>query len=453
MYGVPCRFSLGPRAVDFRYDHRFSFSRIRPLRSDGKGLPTCVVSLGCCLLSLMLSGCGVQMAGGGLSVSPRTISFGTVSLGQTAVATVSLINGQGSSVRLSQVQVAGASFTLPGQGSVPVTIPAGGTYTLQVQFNPTAAGAATGQVTISSNASADGTTVIGLNGTGMQQASGTPGQVSGLACDSSSVTGAGTDLCTVTLSAPAGSSGATVTLSSSNAAVTVPGALTIPASATSAQFPASISAVGTPQTVTLSAAAAGISANFALQLHAAISMLTANATTVAFGDVAPQTTATQTVTLLSTGIQPVTVTAVSATGAGFSVSGLTLPLTLNPGQSTNLEVQFAPGADGAAAGQLTILSNGSINSTIAIGLSGTGAMTYEVNLSWDAPASSADPITGYNVYRSAGAGYQFLNAVSGGTTYVDGSVQDGQTYNYQVTSVDASGVESSPSNIYTANIP
>jgi hypothetical protein len=38
--------------------------------------------------------------------------------------------------------------------------------TLSVEFDPTAAGAATGQLTITSNSSANGTAVISLSGTG-----------------------------------------------------------------------------------------------------------------------------------------------------------------------------------------------------------------------------------------------------------------------------------------------
>jgi fibronectin type 3 domain-containing protein len=44
-------------------------------------------------------------------------------------------------------------------------------------------------------------------------------------------------------------------------------------------------------------------------------------------------------------------------------------------------------------------------------------------------------------------------AVVAQTTYVDTGVQNGQTYDYIVESVDASGIESAPSNTATIPIP
>lgn len=80
---------------------------------------------------------------------------------------------------------------------------------------------------------------------------------------------------------------------------------------------------------------------------------------------------------------------------------------------------------------------------------------YEVALTWDAPSSSADPVVGYDVYRATGAGaYSLLNSSPvSATNYTDATVQPGTTYTYEVTSVDAAGVESVPSNTYTAAIP
>jgi len=120
-------------------------------------------------------------------------------------------------------------------------------------------------------------------------------------------------------------------------------------------------------------------------------------------------------------------------------------------------VQFDPTTAGAASGTLTIASNSSTGAATGISLSGTGVSgSYEVDLSWDAPSSSPDPVAGYNLYRSpsGASSYQQLNtSVLTGTIYTDLTVQVGQSYDYIVESVDASGIESAPSNIASATIP
>jgi len=94
---------------------------------------------------------------------------------------------------------------------------------------------------------------------------------------------------------------------------------------------------------------------------------------------------------------------------------------------------------------------------MVVSLNGTGMapQNYEVELTWDAPASSSDPVAGYHIYRATGSGsYALLNSsINAPTTYTDSTVQAGATYDYEVKSVDASGVESGPSNVYTATIP
>ena len=67
-----------------------------------------------------------------------------------------------------------------------------------------------------------------------------------------------------------------------------------------------------------------------------------------------------------------TINSATLTGTGFTMSGATFPVTLNPTQSVTLNVQFDPTAAGAVTGQLTIQSNSSTNGTAVIGLSGTG---------------------------------------------------------------------------------
>jgi hypothetical protein len=187
----------------------------------------------------------------------------------------------------------------------------------------------------------------------------------------------------------------------------------------------------------------------------AIPTLTISPSSVPFGNTTINTPSTQTVTLASSGSAPVLINSAALSGAGFTMSGATFPVTLNPGGALTLDVQFDPIVSGPATGSLSIQSSSSTNGTAVISLSGTG-IPHQVALSWDPPGSSTVPIASYNTYRltAGGSAYQLLNSSVGPqTTYVDKAVKSGVTYDYIVTSIDSSGEESAPSNDVTATIP
>ena len=180
----------------------------------------------------------------------------------------------------------------------------------------------------------------------------------------------------------------------------------MPANVTSAGFTATAAAVTTAQAVTMTASAGTVTKNFTLQLNAAILALTINATSVAFGDVIVNTSATQSVTLTSTGTMPVTISGAKATGAGFTILADAFPATLNPGQQTALSIEFSPTTVGSATGQLTITSNSSSNGTAVIGLSGTGTAQAQV---------VAVTVTPKTASTTTGAVQQFAGTVTGTT--------------------------------------
>ena len=215
-----------------------------------------------------------------------------------------------------------------------------------------------------------------------------------------------------------------------------------------------IKAIGT---VTGYASSAVGSAAYTIAAATANPQLIVSTASLSFGSVTVNTAATQSVTLSSTGTSPVAVSAAAITGAGFTIVGGSLPVTLNPTQSVTLQVQFLPISAGAVVGQLTINSNSVTGSSAVVALSGTGtaAAAHEVSLNWDAPISSPDPVAGYNIYRSTGSGsFQLTNSSPDAqTTYVDSTVVSGASYNYIVKSVDYNGVESIQSNQITVTIP
>jgi hypothetical protein len=337
--------------------------------------------------------------------------------------------------------------------------------TLNVQFDPTVTGAATGQLTIQSNSSTNSTAVVTLSGTGtaalspqltLSVASLVFGNVTVNTPSTKPVTLTSTGTAPVTINS-ATPSGTGFTVSGA----TFPATLNPGQSVTlNVQFDPTTTVAATGQLTIQSNSSTNSTAVVTLSGTgtAALSpQLTLSATTLTFGNVTVNTPSTQSVTLTSTGTAPVTINSATLSGAGFTMSGATFPVTLNPNLAVTLEIQFDPTVAGAVTGQLTIQSNSTTNATAMITLSGTGqsAAPHEVDLSWSAPASSTDPIVGYNIYRSTGSsGYQLLNpSVDTQTTYVDNSVQTGLTYDYVVESVDAEGIESVPSNQATATVP
>ncbi len=118
-----------------------------------------------------LTGTGVDAAAA-LTVSPTSIQFGTVSVGSSTSQNVMLTAGT-AAVNITQANVSGAVFSVSGL-AVPSTIAANQSTNFAVNFTPTATGAASGSVSIVSNAS-NSPTSISLSGTGASsQTSGGP---------------------------------------------------------------------------------------------------------------------------------------------------------------------------------------------------------------------------------------------------------------------------------------
>jgi hypothetical protein len=383
-----------------------------------------------------------------LTVSSTNLAFGSVAIGSTTAQSLVLTSTGTAYVTVNAATINGSGFSASG-ASFPLTLSPNQTATLTVQFDPTAAAAAAGTLSLTSNSSTGSPTVVSLSGTGVPV-------LSGLTCASSSVTGAGTDSCTVAINGVAPGSGLSVSLVSNDSAITMPASVTVAAGATSASFTSNAAAVSTSQVATLTASAGGVTETFALQLNVPPPQVSVSATSLNFGNVSLNAPATQEVTLSSSSVLPITVSLATVTGPGFSLTGGTLPLILITGQSATFTVQFDPTALGAASGTLTIISTSLTNPTTVVNLSGTGVVAYQVNLSWDAPVSSSDPVAGYNIYRipSGGTSYQLLNpSIVTQTAFTDTTVQDGQTYNYIVESVDATGNTGAPSNVAVATIP
>jgi hypothetical protein len=89
-----------------------------------------------------------------------------------------------------------------------------------------------------------------------------------------------------------------------------------------------------------------------------------------FGNVAVGNSSARTGTLTA-GSSSVTISSGGDSGSGFSISGVTYPITLAAGQSLPFTVTFAPQGAGAVTGNISFLSNAS-NSPTAVTVAGTG---------------------------------------------------------------------------------
>ncbi len=397
-----------------------------------------------------------------LSASASSLSFGSVTVNSSATLSLTLTSSGTAPVTVSSATVSGKGFSLVG-GTLPATLSPNQTLTLQVKFAPTATGSATGSLTIGSNSASGSTTTVSLSGTG---AAATTSQLSFSAASLSfgnvTVNSSGTQSLTLTSSGTAAVTVNSASVSGTGftlVAASLPTTLNPNQSLTlQVQFTPHATGSASGSLTISSNSTSGSSASVALSGTgtAANPQLTFSATSLSFGSVNVKSTATQSLTLTSSGTTPVTVNSASVSGTGFSLVGGSFPLTLNPQQTATLQVQFLPTAAGAVTGQLTISSNSTSGGSASVALSGTGtAVAHSVSLTWNAPTSSPDPVAGYNIYRSlSGGSPQLLNSTPiTATTYVDNSAVSGSTYTYTVESVDANGVQSVPSNQINVTIP
>jgi Fibronectin type III domain len=164
----------------------------------------------------------------------------------------------------------------------------------------------------------------------------------------------------------------------------------------------------------------------------------------------------QPLTISVTGSQPVTITSVTYSNGNFFSTPVNLPITLPRGQSFTGQISARPQST-PQTGKLTIVSN---VGTYTVSLSETAAAqapaSHQVDLTWQAPASSSDPVDSYQVNRAVAGSTTYSTVgttTAGSTTFADTSVKAGTTYQYEVRSVDDQGETSGPSNLVTLAIP
>jgi hypothetical protein len=203
-------------------------------------------------------------------------------------------------------------------------------------------------------------------------------------------------------------------------------------------------------------ASVGVSLPVTANAAGAAKSLTIGPASLSFGTVAAGKSAELNLTITNTGNQAVSVTGVSLSGAGFTMTGWSSPVNLDSAQKLTLDVMFDSTTAGSHTGTLTVAStaSGPITVPVSATIGAQAPAAHSVGLSWDASTSAS--IAGYNVYRggSQSGPYSRLNgSLVSGLTYTDGTVVAGDTYYYVTTAVDSHGDESPHSNWAKAVIP
>jgi len=391
---------------------------------------------------------------GNLTSNPTSVSFGTVQTGSSTASTVTLTNSGGSSITISAATVTGTGYSLSGI-TVPATIAAGKTATFTVTLAPQATGTASGSAVITSNAS-NGTLTIPLTATVIAPGSVSPSPAS---VSFGNVAVGNSQLISETLKNPGGTSIVVSQATITGSAYTISG-LTLPLTLSAGQsftfginFAPTTTGTNTGSLLIVSNASVP---NLTLALSGtgtSVGTLSVSPNPLAFGSVTVNASKPLTGQLVATG-GSVVVSSLMSNSAEFTVSGISLPATVTPGNNVSFTVTFAPQASGSASANVTIASNAS-NPSLQEPLTGSGTapVSHSVSLSWS-PSSST--VSGYNVYRGtvSGGPYTKINSsVNASTSYLDSSVVSGTTYFYVTTAVDNSGDESVNSNQVTAAIP
>ena len=120
--------------------------------------------------------------------------------------------------------------------------------------------------------------------------------------------------------------------------------------------------------------------------------LTVSPSAINFGSVPEGSTQTQAVTLANPGSSNVRISQATLSGANFTVSGLSFPVTLSGGQSVTCYLAFTPQSVGAVSGSVTITSNASMPN-LSIPLSGK---VLQEKLSALSPASLSRTYRSHN---------------------------------------------------------
>src|SRR5215472_11061153 len=391
---VSARPAFYPHIGSYRTTAAWGYSvPLRSLRAPEKprkGLPFMDKTRLVCLVAAMLVASSIflpAVARAGASVSPSSMNFGSVTVGSTSGAQMLVVTNNGNAtVLLDQISCSSPGFVISGP-TLPLSIGARQSVSFQVVFEPAAASAFVGNITVVTGKHAGASSSIPVSGTGVAAASTvtylvTPsaGSVSfgnllvgSSASQSLLLTNSGTGSVTVSQVAVTGS-GYSVSGFSGAVSLAAGQGLSLAvnfAPASTGSVAGSLSVVSTAtNSPAISLSGTGVQP-----------LLSVVPSSVNFGNVTVGVSNSQTMTIQNPGTATLTLTQATLAGTGYGMSGLALPLSLAPGGSKAFNISFAPASANNLSGSLSLASDAPTSPT-TIAFSGTGiagVQTLSVN--------------------------------------------------------------------------
>jgi Abnormal spindle-like microcephaly-assoc'd, ASPM-SPD-2-Hydin len=351
--------------------------RPSPLGGRGTQIMTVALNTVSTNLSALVSGNGV--GSGQLAISPTVLAMGSVKVGTTQTLSATLTNSGNSDLTIRQATITGKGFRMSGL-IMPMTLAAGQSKSFAVIFTPLAAGSASGSIAVTTDAS-----TISLPVSAQAITSGA--LISTPASVNFGTVPTGTPKTISETLTNSGSTSLTLTQASlSGAGFTLKG-LALPLTLAPGQS-TTFTVIFTPPSgggasggLTIASNATNATLNIPLAANVTTAgILSTSDSSLDFGNVPVNGTGTQAETLTNTGGTSVTITQAKVTGTAFSISGLSLPLTLAPGQSFIFGTAFKPASGGSVAGSIAVSSNAS-NTMLTITMAGTATVAGQLALS------------------------------------------------------------------------
>jgi len=364
-------------------------------------------------------------APGQLTPAATSISFGNVQIGTSQTQAGAVTNTGGSSITVTQVTASGTGYSISGV-TPPLTLAVGQSANFSVLFAPTNAGGASGNIAVSTG---NGTANITLSGTGVAAGDLTTSPtsisfgnvlVSNTSPQTETLKNTGGTNLTVTAATVTGTGFSYAGLSlplllAPNQASTF-GISFAPTTAGASSGNLSLTVSGSTTSVDIALSGTGVTP----------ATLTANPTSLTFTNVQAGQSSTQTETVTNTGGSNAQISQVAASGTGFSVSGITTPVTLTPGQSASFSVAFTPQSAGNFSGSVSVTSNAS-NPNLNLPLTGSAVAATQSTLSVSNPIGVGSVVDGLSGTQTgtltATGGNVLVSTVSlGGTNPTEFSI-------------------------------